>query len=521
MWLFLYGPPGSGKTTLGRRLAEKLDRAFYDLDELIAQEAKMGIPELFASEGEARFRQRESQALHRLLPTTDGVLALGGGALLQPANRELVERSGCVVTLQAQHAVLVERLQASAGGRPLLDGDLGERLQRLLEQRAAHYASFPLQVDTSNLDGDGALARLQEVAGLYRARGMGAAYDVRVQAGGLAGIGEALGGLALNSPLALVSDANVAPHYADQVEASLQGAGFQTSRLVLPSGEAGKNLDTVLRLWEGFLSAGLERGGGVLALGGGVVSDLAGFAAATYMRGVAWVALPTTLLAMVDASLGGKTGFDLPQGKNLVGAFHPPRLVLSDPQTLHTLPQAEMLNGMAEVVKTGVVGDAALFDLVARGWEAVQAELRSVICRALAVKLAIIEADPYERGLRAALNFGHTVGHALESTLDYRLPHGQAVASGMLVEARLAVRLGVAQPGVAESLQQALQALGLPSRLPPEAAAAAIIAAMGADKKRAGRKLRFALPERVGRVLPGVVLEEESALRWALEDSRL
>lgn len=518
-WIFLYGPPGSGKTTLGRRLAEELERPFFDLDERIEAEAGKPIPEIFSSEGEAGFRKRESESLQSLVAGREGVLALGGGTLLRPENRSLAEEAGLVATLHAPLAVLLERLNASDGGRPLLEGDLAERLEKLLAQRTPHYDSFPMQVDVSKGEHCDALQRLQQTLGLYRARGMGVAYDVRVVSGGLDEIGRELGALGIRPPLIVVTDTNVAPLYAGRVEASLEAAGLLARRLALPPGEAHKNLETVNALWQGFFEAGLERGGGVLALGGGVVSDLAGFAAATYMRGVPWAAMPTTLLAMVDASLGGKTGFDLPQGKNLVGAFHPPRLVLIDPQTLDSLPRAEMLNGLAEALKTAVIGDESLFDLLASGWEAAQADLRSVICRALAVKLRIIAADPYERGLRAVLNFGHTVGHALEMLSGFRLPHGLAVGIGMLVEARLAERLGVAGSGLVERLQRALAASGLPQNIPSEFTPNQVIAAMGADKKRQGRKLSFALPERLGKVRPAVVLEDESALRTVLESS--
>jgi len=235
-----------------------------------------------------------------------------------------------------------------------------------------------------------------------------------------------------------------------------------------------------------------------------MVSDVVGFAAATYLRGINWVALPTTLLAMVDASLGGKTGVDLPEGKNLVGAFHPPRLVLADPTTLESLPQVELRAGMAEVVKAGLIGDEHLFDLCAQGWQALYQHWDEVISRAMAVKIAVIEQDPYEKGQRAVLNLGHTVGHAVELASGFQLRHGEAVAIGLAIEARLAHHLGIAQEGLAEKIEQVLQGLGLPTKIPESLDRRALCRAMGVDKKRASGQLRFALPVRVGEVQAGV-----------------
>jgi shikimate kinase / 3-dehydroquinate synthase len=207
--------------------------------------------------------------------------------------------------------------------------------------------------------------------------------------------------------------------------------------MILPAGEESKNLELVSYLWKDFLENGLDRNSTVIALGGGVVSDMAGFAASTYMRGIQWIALPTTLLGMVDASLGGKTGIDLPEGKNLVGSFHPPKLVLADPGLLFTLPERELTSGMAEVVKHGIISDPELFGMCKNGMDWVKQNLEEIVKRAMAVKIQIIEEDPYEKGDRAALNLGHTVGHAVELVSDFELRHGEAVAIGMVMEANM------------------------------------------------------------------------------------
>jgi 3-dehydroquinate synthetase len=232
------------------------------------------------------------------------------------------------------------------------------------------------------------------------------------------------------------------------------------------------------------------------------------------MRGVNWVCVPTTLLSMVDASLGGKTGFDLPEGKNLIGSFHPPRLVLADVRLLKTLPESEFISGLAEVVKHGIISDPELFNLCARGLDSVKEGIDQIVRRAMSVKIRIIEEDPYEKGLRAALNLGHTVGHAVELASNFQLRHGEAVAIGMAAEARLAERLSVADRGLADRIGGVLAGLGLPVRIPPELPRQAIIRAMRVDKKKNAKAIRFALPAKIGRV----ELVDVTDLEKVLED---
>ncbi len=503
--IFLYGPPGSGKSTVGKILARNLDLPFLDLDVVIEQEAGRSIPQIMAEDGEAIFRDLETAALERVANGAPAVVALGGGALLRERNRACAEANGSVVFLEATLETLLARLRADKNQRPLLAGDLEAKLGGLLERRADHYASFVLRVANNAQDNPEAVVhQVQRLLGRFRVRGMGQAYDVWIHPRGLSHVATWLPILNVRGSLAVVSDSNVAPLYAAALLDDLRREGYEVTLLTIPAGEEHKTLETVRSLWQGFLEAGLDRRSTVVALGGGVVGDLAGFAAATFMRGVAWVCLPTSLLAMVDASLGGKTGFDLPQGKNLIGAFHPPRLVLADATTLDTLPEAELRGGLAEVVKHGVIGDPELFRLCADGYEAVRANLAEIVRRAMAVKIRIIEADPFEHGERAALNLGHTVGHALEAASEYRLRHGEAIAIGMVVEARLAERLGLARPGLATQLARVLQGLGLPVEIPEELSLQAIRNAMQYDKKKTAGVVRFSLPLEIGKVQVGV-----------------
>jgi 3-dehydroquinate synthase len=505
--IFLYGPPGSGKSSVGRLLAASLDMEFIDLDAEIVAFTGQTIPQIMAEWGESGFRDMEGTTLRRVTKGPPRVIALGGGALLRAQNRSHAESKGVVVSLTAEIETLKERIEQDASERPLLAGDLSGKLARLMERRSDHYRSYELRVATDGIPPEDIVWHIQVMVGRFRVRGMGRPYDVMVQSGGFDSLGELLRYRNLTGPMAIVSDENVAPLYADRIINLLRRSGIQSTLVTIPAGEECKTIETVTELWRKFLELGLDRKSTVLALGGGVVGDLAGFAASTFMRGMNWVALPSTLLAMVDASMGGKTGFDLPEGKNLVGAFYPPRLVFANPYMLSTLDDAELRSGLAEVVKHGVIADPALFTLCSGGFDSVKAELIEIVKRAMAVKVQVIEADPFEQGIRAALNFGHTVGHAVEKVSNYSIRHGEAVAIGMVVEARLAEKLWICSNGLANRIAATLASLGLPVEIPAELPRAELIAAMRHDKKRESGVVHFALPEEIGQMQVGIKLE--------------
>ncbi len=514
MLLFLYGPPGVGKSTLGRALARALDLPFEDLDARIEEDAGRSIPRIFAEEGEGAFREREARALAdvvaRYRGTRGAVVALGGGALLRAENRALAEAHGPVLCLTAKPETLQARMAREPEARPLVPGGSARALAELLRQRAAHYASFPRRLAVDGVSPDDLVWQAQVALGAFRLRAMPPAYDVRVRSGLLEALGEVLPAYARDTTSwALVSDARVMVLYGPQVTRGLAKTGGPVFPHTLPEGEQAKTLTHLQRLWEGFLQAGLDRRSTVVALGGGVVGDVAGFAAATFMRGVAWLNLPTSLLAMVDASIGGKTGIDLPQAKNAVGAFHPPRAVLVDPEVLRTLPEEHWRYGLAEAAKHGLIGDPALWADLARGMGYVRSHPEEVVRRALAVKVRVVEQDPWERtGRRAQLNAGHTVGHAIEAALGYAYPHGAAVAVGLVVEAALAEALGLALPGWGKEVARVLAGLGLPTRVPPRVSWSAFHRSLWHDKKRRAGRVAFALPVAVGRVVTGVHVPE-------------
>jgi 3-dehydroquinate synthase len=504
---FLYGPSGSGKSTIGKLLAHSLDKPFLDLDAEIENSIGQTISDFITEKGENAFRDVETIILGKNINGTDKVFALGGGALLRTENQKLVQDKGKVVFLDADSSTLKKRLAQDSNKRPLLTGEIESSLNVLLKERQEHYTSFPFRVDASHSP-EQVFWNIQRKLGHYHLCNMGSGYDVVVQEGGLDSIGEFLRLRGIVGPILLLSDTNVAPFYADRVLTSLQAAGFAASILSIPAGESYKSIETVSSIWRGCLDADMDRKSTIVALGGGVVSDLAGFSAATFMRGCRWVAIPTTLLAMVDASIGGKTGFDLPDGKNLVGAFYPPRLVLADPNVLSTLPERELRAGLSEVIKHGVIADPDLFNLCTQGWNAVTKNLPELVRCGMAVKVKVIEEDPYEQGVRAVLNFGHTVGHAVEIVSNFNLLHGEAVAVGMVVETRMAERLSIASAGLSDTIASTLSGLELPVKIPKNLLHEEIILAMRKDKKKSKGIIRFSLPEKIGEVKVGIEIDD-------------
>jgi 3-dehydroquinate synthase len=324
---------------------------------------------------------------------------------------------------------------------------------------------------------------------------------------------------------AIVTDDNVARHYLAPVRDAIVGAttASATDRVqtvVIPPGEQHKTREQWASITDALLSQGSGRDTAIVALGGGVIGDLAGFVAATYMRGIPVVQVPTTLLAMVDASVGGKTAVDTPAGKNTVGAFHPPAIVVIDPSTLASLPPRELRAGLAEVIKHGVIANSAEMHAVGAiapallSGTAAPAALESLIERSVRIKANVVAADERELGVRKVLNFGHTVGHGVEAASDYALLHGEAVAIGMVAEARVAETAGVAESGTASSIESAVSSAGLPSRIPPDVEPTRVLALMRSDKKQRRGMLEYSLPKRIGEMAG-----ESSAWAVPIEDA--
>jgi 3-dehydroquinate synthase len=327
-------------------------------------------------------------------------------------------------------------------------------------------------------------------------------YDIRIGAGLLSDLGTAVRAVVPAPTAAVISDDHVSIHYLARATASLQAAGYRVISHVIPAGEKFKTFRTYSEVLDSLLNAKIERATPVIALGGGVVGDLSGFVAASILRGIPFVQVPTTLLAAVDSSIGGKTGIDHPAGKNLVGAFHQPRLVLTDTSTFKTLPVREIRCGLAECIKHAVIRDASLLDFIADNAQALLAAepgaMIPLVTRNVAIKAAIVTHDPFEKSVRALLNFGHTFGHAIENVLEYSaIQHGEGVALGMVAAGRMAAALDLFPPADLDRMIAVIRAVGLPTAL-PDLNPDQTFAAMFTDKKVRAGKLRFILPTRLG-----------------------
>ncbi len=517
--LVITGFMGVGKTTVGRGLARRLGRPFVDMDTVIAQRVGMSIPQIFSLQGEEAFRALERALCQELAAQEELVIATGGGALVDPANRDVLACTGILICLDCALPTLAQRLRACRD-RPLLQGDAPERrLEALWDARRVAYGSLPHHLETTDLTPDEVITALARDYGYaltrWDVRTPTGSYPVLLAPAALELAGELLAEAGVRGRVIVVADEHVAPLYADAVLAALRRANLDGRAIVLPAGEEHKTLSTVSDLYDRLVEAGLDRSGAVVALGGGVVTDMAGFAAATYMRGVPLVQAPTSLLGMADASVGGKVAVDHPRGKNLIGAFVQPLGVLLDPLCLDTLPESERRAGMAEVIKHGIIADPELFAAL----EADAApDLPWLLRRQLQVKIGVVEEDPYERGRRAVLNLGHTFAHAFEVLEDYRLHHGLAVAMGMAVAAHLAELRGLCSAATRARIVAAIARHGLPTCYDAHAPQDVYVA-MGMDKKRQAGRLRLVLPRAVGDVIIDGDVPEALVLR-ALERSR-
>lgn len=342
-------------------------------------------------------------------------------------------------------------------------------------------------------------------------------YEIVIESGLLEKAGSEIANVCRGRRVMIVTEPKVGELYLDKVIDSLKSAGFEVNSANVPGGEENKTLEVVASLYEELLNAHIDRSGVLITLGGGVVGDTGGFAAATYMRGIDFVHIPTTLLAQVDASIGGKVGVDLPRGKNLVGAFHQPKLVLIDPNVLKTLPRRELISGLAEVIKHGIIADRNLFEFLQANTDAVlnleNAAIERVILDSCRVKAKVVMQDEKESGLRAILNYGHTVGHGIEAAGGFsRYTHGEAIAIGMVTAALIAEDKGITGADTPKHIAKTISSFGLPHKPDETISADAIIEAMAYDKKSRAGKLRFILPKKIGEVIISDTVTESDVI---------
>ena len=521
--IYLSGPMGAGKSTIARRLAASLGRPAVDLDAAIEARAGRSVADLFRERGEAAFRDLEAElALEHAEHRDPLVVALGGGTVVRDAVRRALVTTGHVLTLDARPEVLAARTAGSA--RPLLAGtDAASRLAALRAERAAAYAEAHAVIDAEG-EPDAVLCRVREALAARPVLVALGARSYRVTCGALEGVAAELSG----EPVLLVADPHTRVH-AERLLRTLEGRGDRVTMCILPSGEEHKHAGSLGAVWDACAEAGLDRRSWIVAVGGGVVGDVAGLAAATWMRGIRWGTVPTTLLAMADSAIGGKTAIDHPRGKNLVGAFHQPSLVLADTELLATLPARDFRAGYGEVVKYGLLGDADFYAWLEGAGPALAAgdgaALRRAVARSVAMKAGIVQRDETEEGERALLNLGHTFGHALEAATGYsdRLLHGEGVAIGCALAFDLSARLGLCAQEVPSRVRAHLAAMGMkadlsdiPGDLPGDDA---LLNLMAQDKKVQDGRLRFILARDIGEAFIASDVPAE-AVRAVLEPSR-
>ncbi|MES2348344.1 MAG: bifunctional shikimate kinase/3-dehydroquinate synthase AroKB [Pseudomonadota bacterium] len=524
--VFLVGLMGAGKTTIGRILARKLGLRFIDSDHEIEARTGASIPWIFEIEGEQSFRRREADVIRELTGQQDLVLATGGGAVLNADSRAFLKSRGTVIYLRATVHSILQRT-AHDKNRPLLQtADPRKKLEELMAVRDPLYMEIAdVVIDTGRPN---VQSMVQTILTQLETRACEASPNCVTQAEPSMNeestillnveLGErsypiSIGPALLNDgallarhvnggKVAIITNATIAPLYLARVEAGLRGAGKDVMSIVLPDGEEFKNWSSLMQIFDTLLANKADRKTTLIALGGGVIGDLTGYAAASYMRGIDFIQVPTTLLSQVDSSVGGKTGINHPLGKNMIGAFYQPRAVIADTSTLETLPARELSAGLAEVIKHGAIIDAAFFDWIEANMARLMARdkgaLAYAIARSCEIKADVVRQDEREGGLRAILNFGHTFGHAIENGLGYGAwLHGEAVGCGMVMAADLSHRMGLVDAATVARMRALVAAAGLPVKA-PDLGAERWLELMEVDKKNEGGAIKFILLKPLG-----------------------
>ena len=520
--IFITGFSGSGKTSVAREVARRLGWRFVDNDDEIVRVAGKTIDAIFAEQGEPRFRELESERLAAVCKSERQVVATGGGIVMDERNRRLMERNGIVVCLEARPETIYQRLQqqSDAEVRPMLAAS--EPLARIRSLKAERQTSYALAHWTVHTDHLTPEAAAREVVRGWNMLSDQAASDsdrpeddlaavVRTSSGDYPiwvgwGIMDELGERVkriLTPPVAyIISDEGV-DRQARRAQVAMEAAGIPTHMFLVPPGERSKTLEMAQHIYGWLAGRRAERGHLVLAVGGGVVGDLAGFVAATFLRGMPFAQVPTSMLAMMDAAIGGKVAVDLPQGKNLVGAFHQPKFVLADVQVLQTLPQRQLTSGWAEAIKHGLILDEELLSTFERQKGPIQALDRNVatdvIRRSAAIKADVVSQDEKETlGVRVLLNYGHTIGHAIEAATGYGdLLHGEAVSVGMMGAAYIGHAMGMMTEEEVHRQGAVLEGFGLPLSY-GDIDVAAVAEAMRSDKKTSDKAIRWVLLNGIG-----------------------
>lgn len=523
--IIIIGFSFTGKSVVGKLVARKLGWEYIDSDHAIAAAVGKPIPDIFAEKGEAHFRALEREMLHEACSRRKKVIVTGGGAIVDPRNRELLLQSGVVICLEAQPRTIYKRLLESKQmedtvPRPLLkSADPLARIIQLKALRQSYYAVADRAIYTDNLTVDetvdGVISAFEQVKAERKSGGRRTtpfivstpteSYPAFVGWGLLEELGRRMRQCGLSGSAVIISDDNVFPHHGIRTIASLKDAGFKTESFIVPAGESTKTIDSAIKIYDMLVKRRTERGHAIVALGGGMVGDLAGFAAATFLRGLPLVHVPTSLMAMTDSSIGGKVAVNHPRAKNLIGAFYQPRLVLADVSTLKTLPERELVSGWAEVIKHAMILDADFLELLELHADDLSklkpAKIAEAIRRSAYIKSMVVGEDEKEQRKRMVLNYGHTIGHGLETATGYgRLLHGEAVSVGMMGAAMLSEKLGLIPRKVVTRQEKLLKRFGLPTSL-SDVNRSSILKAMALDKKVKEKAIQWVLLEDIGKTI--------------------
>lgn len=505
---------GTGKSSVARELSRALGRKIIDIDSEIEKKG-MPITEIFRQFGEARFRDIETETVKEAASMRSVIISTGGGVVLRRENTISLMEKGVIVCLTASPETILART-SKTNERPLLQvADPLGKIRELLSAREPCYRGADIMINTEEKSprqiAEEIIEKISETkiqrgpAPSVRVGLRERSYDIYIGRGILAGLGRALSGLTRTKRVAVVSNPTVFPLYGPAVMESLKSAGFNAVSIIIPDGEEYKCLDSANSIYGKLLQEKFERSSFLIALGGGVIGDITGFVASTYMRGINFVQVPTTLLAQVDSSVGGKTGVNHPMGKNMIGAFWQPSIVWIDTDTLKTLPERELLSGLAEVIKYGVIKDEPLFSFLEKEKERILAlnaeSISHIVKRSCEIKAHIVGLDERESGLRAILNYGHTIGHAIETLTGYtEYLHGEAIAIGMRIEAEIASKIGLLKTEDAKRIKELISSYRLPVDMPRKLRLEDIYAAMQVDKKVSEGAIRAVLPERIGSI---------------------
>ncbi|GBE03491.1 MAG TPA: 3-dehydroquinate synthase [Nitrospirae bacterium] len=508
MKIVLTGFMGTGKTSVGKEISRKLGYRFIDTDVLIEKREGRAISVIFKENGEDYFRKLEEAVIEVVSKEMNVVIATGGGVIKNRKNVKNLRREGIIIWLKASPEIILKRIMTEGGKRPLLEVEepLNE-VNKLLNERMGLYKQGDTSFDTDYITSEEAAEEIIEKLGLDSETvsvSLGErSYEIIIGSKTIQKLGLRIKELR-PSKVAVISNETIFPLYKDALLDSLREYDIVPEVFLIPDGEEYKDSRWVNHLHGELLKARVDRSSVLIALGGGVVGDITGFVASTYMRGIRFVQVPTTLLAQVDSSVGGKTGVNHPLGKNMIGTFYQPSLVMIDIDTLKTLPQREFCAGMAEVIKYGVIADKNFFDFLVKNRDNIVSHGDSIvhiIKRSCEIKADVVSKDEREAGLRAILNFGHTVGHAVETVTEYKqYLHGEAVAIGMFAAAKLAVRAGMFDQEGVDVIREIIRLYDLPVDMPDDLAVDDIMSAMEIDKKVKAGRLSFILPDSIGRV---------------------